>query len=259
MDTKFAAELDKFLAALARRFAKKGANAEVAVLTLGRPTCEHVEVDADDFPFDLYAITFEVPQRLYDQVADRRKAIEKNLESECYALSRCYPEISFPGGPVCITVRIEMRDDPLWRKKAREWLPKQGLSNQGRVRSDNVAPYEVDGLLFRSPSEIYLYHALKGRNISFAPLPVFIRGGDLYRRVELDFVIFDHNQFLVVELDGKQFHDESPVEAHERLIMLQREGARIERIRSSECDTAEKAQTIASQLIALLKKYAANK
>jgi hypothetical protein len=120
------------------------------------------------------------------------------------------------------------------------------------------APYQVDGLLFRSPSEVHLYRALKGCNISFAPLPVFIRGGDLYRRLELDFVIFHQNQVLMVELDGK-FHDESPVEAHERVIMLQRQGAKIERIRSSECDTAKKAATIARQLIDLLKTYAANK
>jgi hypothetical protein len=40
MAPSFAADFDKFLAALARLFIDKGASAEVAVLTLGRPTFE---------------------------------------------------------------------------------------------------------------------------------------------------------------------------------------------------------------------------
>jgi hypothetical protein len=66
------------------------------------------------------------------------------------------------------------------------------------VRSDAVAPYEVDGLRFRSQPEIHLYRALKARDISFAPNSVWIRGGDHYRRVETDFVIYKDGQLVVL-------------------------------------------------------------
>lgn len=63
------------------------------------------------------------------------------------------------------------------------------MTNQGRVRSKNVAPRERDGLLFRSQAEINLYLALKQVGVSFAPLPVFVRGGREYQRIEPDFII----------------------------------------------------------------------
>ena len=78
------------------------------------------------------------------------------------------------------------------------------------MRSDNVAPYEVDGLLFRSQPEINLYRALKDRSISFAPLPVFIRGGDYAAELEPDFVILHRGQVLVVELDGSSSTTKRP-------------------------------------------------
>ena len=75
MDTGFTAELDKFLATLARLFAYKGASAEVAVLKLGRPTCEHLADDGMEY----YEITLEVPPSLYNQVADRHETVEKEI------------------------------------------------------------------------------------------------------------------------------------------------------------------------------------
>lgn len=255
MDTKLIAELDKFLAALARLFAHKGSSQEVAVLTLSHATSEHTGHDNWDGGTEIYTITLEVPQHLYHQILDRRETIEKNLQDESAQLMRRYSGI-WLGGFVIVP---EMRDDPEWRNKAKRWLSGDSLSNQGRVRSDSVAPYQADGLLFRSRPEINLYRALKGRGISFAPLPVFIRGGELYRRVEPDFVILNQGRVIVLELDGQQFHHETPAEAHERLTLLQYEGAHIERINATECDSPEKAETCATQIIALLKKLAANK
>ena len=160
-----------------------------------------------------------MPQSLYNQIADRREIVEKAFR-RIRAIMRRYPGVELRG----FYITSEMPDDPDWRNKARRWLSGEGLSNQGRVRSDNVAPYQADGLLFRSQPEIHLYRALMGRKISFAPLPVFIRGGELRRRVEPDFVIFHRGEVLVVELDGKQFHHETPVEADERLTLLSYEG-----------------------------------
>ena len=190
-----------------------------------------------------------MPPSLYNQIADRRKTIEKSL-SHAAAQLEPGPDFDFWLG---------IRPEPLWRQNTRRWLY-AGLSNQGRVRSDAVAPYEVDGLRFRSQPEIHLYRALKARDISFAPNSVWIRGGDNYRRVETDFVIYKDGQLVVLEVDGSQFHHETPVEAHERLTLFAYEGAHIERIRSAECDTAEKAETlVANSILPLLKKLKANR
>jgi hypothetical protein len=96
--------------------------------------------------------------------------------------------------------------DPKWRDKARTWLAGDGVTNQGRVRSDNIASRECDGLLFRSEPEILLYKALKSLGLSFAPLPVFIRGGQTYRRIEPDFVIVKSGIVMIVEVDGDTVH-----------------------------------------------------
>jgi hypothetical protein len=43
-----------------------------------------------------------------------------------------------------------------WREDTAAWLRGSGVTNQGRVRSDNVAAKEFDGLLFRSqPKSIF--------------------------------------------------------------------------------------------------------
>jgi hypothetical protein len=256
MDKKLTAELDKFLATLARLFAQKGASAEVTVLTHGRRTCEKTGYgNYWDGGKNYYTITLIVPQSLYNQVADRRETVEKSLNDESAQLMRRYPAIGLDE----FIIMPMMPDDPEWRNKARRWLSGETVSNQGRVRSDNVAPYQEDGLLFRSEPEKFLYHALMGLKISFAPLAVFMRGGELRHRVEPDFFIFHEGQVLVLELDGKQFHHETAAEADARLALLKREGAYIEHIESAECDTAEKAKTVAKQIIALLEKLKANK
>lgn len=111
-------------------------------------------------------------------------------------------------------------EDPQWREKAAAWLTGSKVSNQGRVRSNNVAPLTVDGLLFRSQPEIHLYRALKALGVSFAPLPVFVRGGESYSRIEPDFVVVHAGITMIVEVDGDTVHQETPAEAHARTSML---------------------------------------
>jgi hypothetical protein len=78
--------------------------------------------------------------------------------------------------------------------------------------------------LFRSPPEIHLYKALKQQGVSFAPLPVFIKGGKSYQRIEPDFFIIMNGVMMVVEVDGDTVHQETPAEAHDRTTMLLHEG-----------------------------------
>ncbi|WP_019865703.1 hypothetical protein [Methylovulum miyakonense] len=145
-------------------------------------------------------------------------------------------------------------EDPQWREKAAAWLTGAKLTNQGRVRSNNVAPLSVDGLLFRSQAEIHLYRSLKAFGVSFAPLPVFVRGGENYRRIEPDFFLIHGGIAMVVEVDGDTVHQETPAEAHARTSMLQLEGVHVERIQSSECDSAEKAKAAAQKILAVIEK-----
>jgi hypothetical protein len=153
---------------------------------------------------------------------------------------------------VCITPVIDA--DKNWREKTRVWLAGEGVSNQGRVRSDNIPSRTCDGLLFRSQPEIFLYKALKSIGVSFAPLPVFMRGGESYGRIEPDFVIIKNGIMMIVEVDGDTVHHETPAEAHSRTTMLVHEGVHIERVQASECGTQETANTGARKILQILAK-----
>lgn len=145
-------------------------------------------------------------------------------------------------------------DNAQWRDDASAFLGGAGTTNQGRVRSDNIASRQVDGLLFRSEPEIHLYRAFKAMGVTFAPLPVFLRGGTSYTRLEPDFVVLKDGLVMVVEVDGDTYHRESPVDAHQRLAPLDHEGAKIERVRATECETPEAAKACATRLLQLLDK-----
>lgn len=144
--------------------------------------------------------------------------------------------------------------NPDWRAEASSYLGGGGINNQGRVRSDNIASRRCDGLLFRSEAEINLYRAFKALGVTFAPLPVFLRGGASYTRLEPDFVLLKDGVVMVVEVDGDTYHRELPVDAHQRLAPLDHEGAKIERVRANECQTPEDARTCAERLVQILDK-----
>jgi very-short-patch-repair endonuclease len=79
-------------------------------------------------------------------------------------------------------------------------------------------------------------------------------GGLEYKRVEPDFVIYKDGIVMIVEIDGDLYHSETPAAAHARLKFLLDEGARLERITASECDTPEKAREAVARVIATIDK-----
>lgn len=99
-----------------------------------------------------------------------------------------------------------------------------------------------------------MYRALKSIGVSFAPLPVFVRGGTDYQRLEPDFIVVYQGVIAVVEVDGDTVHTETPAEAHARTSALQHEGIVIERVKASDCDTLEKAAKTADALLQDLSK-----
>ena len=136
-----------------------------------------------------------------------------------------------------------------WKLDAKAWLRGENVNNQGRVRSDKIAPLEKDGLLFRSQAEIHLFDALKQKGVPIAPLPVFVQGGTSYQRIEPDLLVVNKGLMMVVEIDGDTYHSELPAVASARLEMLASHGIEVKRVRADECSTPEKAVVCADKIL----------
>lgn len=246
-------DVETLVATVTHLFMHKGAAREVAILVSA--TAELPQTNYDNWNGGTYGYTLElrVPVTLYVQVSSIKEECERLINEEASPL--------FSGNDRLERVLLHPlpQSDSSWRDKARSWLAGTDINNQGRVRSDNIASRECDGLLFRSQPEILLYKALKSVGVSFAPLPVFLRGGQTYQRIEPDFVIVRGGIVMVVEVDGDTVHLESPAEAHARTLMLLHEGVHLERVKASRCDSPEKAIIYARQVIQIFDKIKANR
>jgi hypothetical protein len=249
------ADIDKILGGIAKLFAQEGRVREVAILANSHVKTEQTSSDNWNGGTYGYTVNLQLAAHHYAQLTDNQNDIEILLNEKAKNLTRLYPNEFIEA----FIISTELVDDAGWRDRAKLWVSGKGVSNQGRARSDNVAPLMVDGLLFRSHPEIHLYRALKTLGVTFAPLPVFVRGGQTYRRLEPDFVILKDGILMILEVDGDTVHQETPQEAHDRLTMLQHEGAHIERVNAKECDTPEKAKACATTILNLFAKLRTNK
>ncbi|WP_247539229.1 hypothetical protein [Ralstonia pseudosolanacearum] len=250
MSAPFLVALEATLGTLARLFAAEGAAQEVAVLTYSTPEIVESHYDSWNGGTTYYGLVLHAPLNLYPQIEAQKEKIESAIQKKFEVIANNAPNDILSS----VTISPAIVEDPQWREKAAAWLTGAKVSNQGRVRSDNVAPLSVDGLIFRSQPEIHLYRAFKSMGISFAPLPVFIRGGTEYKRIEPDFVIVHAGLVMVVEVDGDTVHQETPAEAHARTTMLLHEGVHFERVKASECDSSLKAKATAERLQVVLTK-----
>jgi hypothetical protein len=244
---------ETILSTLAHLYAYEGKPREVAILADAEGEIQQTGHDPWNGGRYGYAVTFYIPQYIYGQIVSLRDGIEQAFTE------RTTPLFAHNEWLDRVSLKPQRTEDLQWRDRARAWLAGSGINNQGRVRSDNIASRECDGLLFRSEPEILLYRALKSLGVSFAPLPVFVRGGSTYRRVEPDFVIVKGGLLMVVEVDGDTVHHETPAEAHDRTTMLAHEGVHIERIKASQSDTPEKAAETAKALVGLFDKLRASR
>jgi hypothetical protein len=203
-------DLEAVLATTARLFAQEGSAREVAILANAAASLQYIETD---WGVDYYRLYLQIPGWLYSQVIE---GLEEKIQDKVNLVTS--PYLNEYVRYVNIVPQVSADKD--WRNKAKSWLRGEGISNQGRVRSDNIPSKSADGLLFRSEPEIFLYKALKSLGVSFAPLPVFVRGGEQYRRIEPDFVIVKSGVIMVVEVDGDTVHHKTPAEAHARTTML---------------------------------------
>jgi len=242
--------LEFLLSTLARLFAQKGDAKLVALLATSLATLEVSGYDNWDSTQTYYNLNLSIPIQLYAQVVDEIQTVEEKIRKQCEGTTKLFQDDHITG--VKIAPSLSTDDD--WRDKALAWLSGEKINNQGKVRSDNIASRNCDGLLFRSQAEINLYKALKSLGVSFAPLPVFVRGGKEYRRIEPDFVVVKDGLLMIVEVDGDTVHQETPAEAHARTTMLVHEGVALERVKASECDTEQLARNSAQKILEALKK-----
>jgi len=253
MEEEYSLDTEAVVATLAQISATRGDAPAVAVLA---------ESDADVRLTDKYQdfgkfwyqfrLRLTVEPGLYGRLADERAGLTERLGTLAYELSAGYDE-NGTIRTVAIVPRVQSMDG--WRPRAKAWARGEGVTNQGRVRSDNIASKLHDGLLFRSQPEINLYAALKALDVYLAPLPVFVRGGKNFQRLEPDFVIVHRGVMLVVEVDGATVHRETPAEAYERTKGLDHQGVRVMRVSASDCETAVKAHVTANRIMETLRRY----
>lgn len=246
-------DTEPLLATLAQIAAAQGDAMAVAVLAEATGTVTLSEQYTDfGREYFFYTLRLTLPVDLYGRLGTERDSLAARLKDVVCEVTTAATEYHVVR-TVVMAPDIAAPDG--WRTAAKAWLRGEGITNQGRVRSDNIAARQQDGLLFRSQPEIHLYQALKTRGVYFAPLPVFLRGGETYQRLEPDFVLLYKGVVMVVEVDGATVHRESPAEAHARTQGLLREGVRVERVNATECADLEAAHQCAEKLLDALARY----
>ena len=246
---------ETFLATIVRLLALEGAAREVAILAGSKSQLEQTSYDNWNGGTYGYTLYLRLPLNVYSQVDEKQKEqIQIKILEKLNQVAKddnCFIDK--------VMLLPDLIKDDEWKEKANNWLKGKDITNQGRVRSDNIASRMCDGLLFRSQAEINFYKAIKSLGVSFAPLPVFVRGGPKYRRIEPDFIIIKDGIVLVVEIDGDTVHTETPAEAHDRTTMLLHEGVNFERIKASECQTEESAKVAAKNILMIIDKLRNNR
>jgi hypothetical protein len=238
--------LESLIRTVAEVLKLRGKARELAVLANSSFHVEQVSYDNWNGGMRGWGLTCQLEASLYARLtAEERTDCEETIKQVTAESFRPFTNDSLE--QVFLTPIASSAGD--WRGAANHWLSGEGINNQGRVRSDNIASLEFDGLLFRSEPEINLYRALKHAGVTFAPLPVFLRGGADYARLEPDFVVLKDGCVLVIEVDGDTYHRETPADAHKRLLPLDHQGAKIERVTAGECDAPEKARLCAQRLL----------
>ncbi len=240
---------------VARMCAAEGDAKLVALLAYAEISAEETDFDNWDGGIYGYTVYLEIRYSLYAQIRNEIEEVSKEIKAKLDILLTSYKNSWIEK----IAISPQLIDSATWQDDAKGWLAGKGINNQGRVRSDNIAGRECDGLLFRSQPEINLYQALKNEGVAFAPLAVFLKGGKTYSRIEPDFIIIKEGMALCVEIDGDTVHTESPAEANDRTRILSDEGVVVERYSASRCKTIDDAKGLAKEIISKISRHKANR
>lgn len=236
--------VENLLASAVEALKVSGDARAIAVLLEGK--CELVQWNSD-FGIDFWRLFVALPVPLfYAMNEDERKVTQESIAAVLGPFFETTPQDGLDA--VIITPQVAAAKDG-WREEAVRFLKGEGVTNQGRVRSDNIASKQHQGLLFRSKAEITLFNALLRAKLAIAPLPVFVRVGKAYNRLEPDFVVVYKGLTFVVEVDGDTFHRELPAEADKRLVPLTYEGVEVRRIRAVDLDSEAAADIAVKELV----------
>src|SRR5262245_28008717 len=148
-------DTEGMLSTLAELFAHDGAAREVAVLAQAEAEIVATEYDNWNGGTHGFTIYLKIPSSLYVHIYKERESCERDV------CAKAKPFFTDNEWLKAVSIAPIPSEDNKWREKAKAWLAGTGVTNQGRVRSNNIASRECDGLLFRSQQEIHLYRALK--------------------------------------------------------------------------------------------------
>ena len=236
--------IENFLASLVEALKVHGDARSIAVILEGQ--CRFQAWDSD-FGVNTWKLFIAVPVHVfYALTDDERKATEEAIGNAGGAFFAVKPQDALDG--VVITPKVSAASEG-WREEALKFVKGEGVTNQGRVRSDNIAAKQHQGLLFRSQAEITLFEAMVRAQLAVSPLPVFVRKGKSYNRIEPDFLVVYKGLTFIIEVDGDNFHKELPAEADKRLVPLTYEGVEVRRIRAAELPDAAAADSVVKQLV----------
>lgn len=237
-------QVEDFLASLTAALKIRGDARSIAIVLEGQ--CEF-ESRNSDWGVDYWSFRVALPIHIYHALTATEIAeVEESLLDVGRTLFSSVESDGLSAVKLCPTV-LPAPDG--WRAEAQAFVRGEGITNQGRVRSDNIATKQHRGLLFRSQAEVTLFGAMTRARLAVAPLPVFVRIGNNYHRLEPDFVVIYKGLTFVVEVDGDTFHRETPADADKRLIPLTHEGVEVRRIRAAEVATDALADAAVRDLL----------
>lgn len=251
----FENDVDFIIQNVARSFAYEGNAKMVSILANGKFISYQSGFDNWNGGTEIISINIPLPHQIFLEIQSDKENIEQQIMAKFKTIMPHY-ENTWLGD---IKIIPELIENENWQEKAKDWLTGAGINNQGRVRSNNIASRECDGLLFRSQPEINFYKALKSKGIAFAPLPVFLMGGREYSRIEPDFIIIRDGIMCCIEIDGDTVHRETPSEAQARTRILSNEGVFVERFSATECNDNESAERLVEKIIKLIQKHKINR
>lgn len=150
-DEDFFKDPEPLLATIARLFASEGLAREVAILANSSAIIKQTSFDNWNGGTYGYSLFLQIPYWMNSQLANEIENSEKSILDKAQYLLRSYENDHLE--KVYITPLIS-RDEG-WREKAKSWVAGEGISNRGKVRSDNIASRTTDGLLFRSSQKYF--------------------------------------------------------------------------------------------------------
>ncbi|MFO1235170.1 MAG: hypothetical protein U1E47_09050 [Rivihabitans pingtungensis] len=176
----------------------------IAVLVTGKCT---MQLWDSDYGIDSWHLFISLPVHLFYAISeDERKSTEGSIEEVMRPFFSSTPCDSLASVMLSPLV-VEAQDG--WREEALRFV--KGVSVWGQVkRQQHRLQTTSKRLLFRSKAEITIFRTHPIAKLAVAPLPVFVRIGKAYNRLEPDFVVVFKGLTFVVEVDGDTFHRELP-------------------------------------------------